>query len=282
MERFDAYVGSIEATLQQAPVVLQSVGMNLPVNISNRVVDHLMLELVEPVIRPKGIGIQRGASLNMLANRSLNLGLFASLHNLGANLSSTLKDADDGSFILDASGGNLASPNMLVHVSGFAADEGFVCFDNATLTAQLDKGVGLHGATNAMHHEPSGLLGHANCSGDLAGANPVLAVAQHPERAHPLIQAERRILEYRPDLEGELLLASRAKPDAPRLDERVFLGAATRARDNAIRPAKVYRVLKAAVWIAEVNNRFLKCLGRFHAIIMRLLSLCVKYVITRN
>jgi hypothetical protein len=38
--------------------------------------------------------------------------------------------------------------------------------------------------------------------------------------------------------------------------------------------------LKAAVWIAEVNNRVLKCLGRAHDSKLRRIALCVKYIIT--
>jgi hypothetical protein len=41
MERFDAHLGSVNAALQQAPVVLEAICMNLRVNISDSVVDHL-------------------------------------------------------------------------------------------------------------------------------------------------------------------------------------------------------------------------------------------------
>ena len=48
----------------------------------------------------------------------------------------------------------------------------------------------------------------------------------------------------------------------------------------AVRPAKVKRIFKAVVGIAEVNNRVLQCLRCVHVVIMRLLALCVKYIIT--
>ena len=115
----------------------------------------------------------------------------------------------------------------------------------------------------------------------LTGTHAIFAVAEHPKGAHPLIQSDWRVFKDRSHLEAELLFAALAKPDAAGADERVILRAAAWARNNAVRPAKIERILKAAVRIAEVNNRFLKCLGRFHINIMRLFSLCVKYIVTK-
>lgn len=133
-----------------------------------------------------------------------------------------------------------------------------------------------------MQHEPSRLLSDADRTGDLAGANAILAITDHPKGAHPFVESQRRILENRTDFERELLLASLAEPHAAGADERMLLRAATGARNYAIRPAKVERILKAAVRIAEVNNRVLECVRRFYVVIMRLFAMCVKYIITLN
>lgn len=59
---------------------------------------------------------------------------------------------------------------------------------------------------NTMEHEPCGLLGNANRAVNLPRANPVLAIGDHPDSREPLIQSERRVLEYGPDLDAELVL----------------------------------------------------------------------------
>ena len=43
-------------------------------------------------------------------------------------------------------------------------------------------------------------------------ANAILAIAEHPHRAEPFIEANSRILENRPDLAGELLPGFEARP----------------------------------------------------------------------
>ena len=42
MERFNTHIGSADAALQQRPEVFKTVGMNLPVNVCNRMVNNLM------------------------------------------------------------------------------------------------------------------------------------------------------------------------------------------------------------------------------------------------
>ena len=93
----------------------------------------------------------------------------------------------------------------------------------------------------------------------------ILAVHKHPKRSHPFIESERRILKDGPDFERELLLASVAEPQAPRLDERVLFRPATRTGDLAIGPAQHLGILERPLWIAKVNNRLLQCLRCFHA-----------------
>jgi hypothetical protein len=170
---------------------------------------------------------------------------------------------------------NATLPRADVHVAGLTADEGLVCFYFST---HRSRHVLVHGLADAMHHEPRRFLSNSKRPRYFARTNSVLTVAEHPERAHPLIQAQRRILKDGSNLESELLLASRAKPYAPSLYEGVLLRSAARARHNTIRPAKVQRVLKAAVWITKVNNGLLKSVRRVHDLKIYADSLCASSI----
>lgn len=64
VKRFNANVGSKNATLQERPEVLKTVGVNLAVNICGRVVDYLVRIMgVEAIIEEQFIGIKRGLLL---------------------------------------------------------------------------------------------------------------------------------------------------------------------------------------------------------------------------
>jgi hypothetical protein len=163
-----------------------------------------------------------------------------------------------------------------VHVLDLAAYKGLIHLNRAREKASARS----HRFADTVKHKPSRLLSDADGPGNLARANAILAIADHPKGAHPLIKAERRVLENRAHFEAELLLAAFAKPDVAGLDERVLLRAATGARNLAIGPTKVQGIFEAAVGIAEVNNRVLQCLRGVHVVIMRLFGLCVKYIFT--
>ena len=71
MERFDAHVSTVDTALQQRPEVLKSVRVHAPINVLDGVVNHLMLELIQPVVRLQGVRVQRGPGFNVLAYFSL-------------------------------------------------------------------------------------------------------------------------------------------------------------------------------------------------------------------
>jgi hypothetical protein len=50
-ERFDAHVRALQAALQKTPEVFESVGVDVPANVFNRVIDHLVLEFGQAIIR---------------------------------------------------------------------------------------------------------------------------------------------------------------------------------------------------------------------------------------
>src|SRR5262249_43778798 len=117
---------------------------------------------------------------------------------------------------------------------------------------------GLHRLADSLQHEPRCFLSDSKSAMNFHTADSILAVREHPKSGHPLIHANRRILKDRSNLEGELLLAVIAKPDSPRFDKRVFLAIAAGTCNLPIRPAQLHGIVKAALLIGEVNNRFLQ------------------------
>jgi hypothetical protein len=86
---------------------------------------------------------------------------------------------------------------MLMHVSRFAADEGFGGFD---LAGHFVPRPHAQREPNAMIEEPSGLLSDANGPVNLIAADSIFAVHNLPHGRQPLVQADRRILHDGSDL----------------------------------------------------------------------------------
>src|SRR5207248_2379234 len=107
---------------------------------------------------------------------------------------------------------------------------GFVHFD---VSAHLVKRTALNRQSEPVHHEPRGFLGDAKIAGDLVAADAVLAVDEHPHRGQPLRERDRAVLEDAADLDGELLPATLALPDAPGGHVGALLALTVRAFDTA-------------------------------------------------
>src|ERR1700761_2201721 len=261
MEWFNRDVGSTQRPLQCAPKVLDSVCMNASPNVSIRMIDNLMSK-VDSAIRMVFIGDnQRSGSYGFVRQIMQNLAC-ASFDNLSPNAAFAFQHPNnDGLALESAIGLKSFRPLRLMHVLGFAAYERLV---HLNFARELRAIIFVHDHPQPMEHEPSGLLGDAKGAVKLVGANTVFAVTKHPQSAKPLIEPDGGILENGSDLDGELLLAALAEPNLASADERMLLRAATGARYHAIRPAKLLRVFKAAFGIAEVDDGFLKCMGRVH------------------
>src|SRR5260370_15573855 len=95
MEWFDTNVSSTESTLQETPEVLKAIGVNLPTDVSFRMVNDFMSEILfESLIGEQLVGIDRRILSNVLMNDLLQLVTFPALDNLSANLTATLQDAN--------------------------------------------------------------------------------------------------------------------------------------------------------------------------------------------
>ena len=195
----------------------------------------------------------------MLAYFALQSILLAIGDNRGANLSAALKDSHDGGLVFRSSSSDAPLALTQVHIPRLAANERLVYFNLSAATAKLlSKEIILQSQSKPLQHEPCRLLSDAKSAMDFHATNAILAVTEHPESRHPFIHTERRILKDRSQFERELLLAGVAKPDAASLNERMFFRAATWTRYLAIRPTELLGVLKATIWIGEVNDGLLK------------------------
>src|SRR5882762_9218608 len=269
MKRLNTNVGSTNAALEKAPEVLKAIGVNHPIDVLDGMVHHAVRVIrFQSLIGEQQIGIDVAASLDMLADFSLQNLFLATRDNRNANFAAALKDADDSHLVFGSRPGDPTGLDTQVHIPSLATDEGFVHFDaSATLAAQLHHGAVLHCLADAVKHEPCRLLSDAQGAGNLAGANAVLRSGDNPDSGKPLIQTERGILEDRSHLRGELALgmAALALPFLLGCKVGNILASACGALD-AFGPTVNNHVLKAVIRIREVNDSVLQCLWPFHVL----------------
>ena len=121
--------------------------------------------------------------------------------------------------------------------------------------------------SQAMQHEPCGLLRHAKVTVNFVRANSVFTANQHPESRKPFLQRDRRILEDGLNLDRKLATAVPALPALLCLEVVGIFGilANTIRASWAIHPAHRGYGINADLFVAKVLNRLLQCLWRFHA-----------------
>jgi len=264
MERHHADVGAFDGALKQRPEVVEAVDVDLALDVFLAVVDHAVnVVVLQALVGQERVGKDFGARLHVLAH----LGLEPSLASIrddakanGAVLSAfavVFHKAHDRDLAHAASALDHPLAAVLVHETRFAADECFIHFSRA---AELIEGLGLHREPNPVQHKPSGLLGNTEPPRYCVGADTVLAVDQHPNAGEPLVEADGAVLKHGPDLDGELLPATLALPDAPGAQERRLSGAAMRT-GRAVRPAQPSEEGKGHIGVREVADRVNQGLG---------------------
>lgn len=268
VEGFDADICALQLALEQTPKVFESVGVNLSVNVSFRVVDNLMLESLglESLIGHERICVDRAPRFDVSANVSLQRVLFAIADYGGANFTATFQNAHDGGFVFGASLSNPALVFIGVHESGRATNESFVHFDRSTGAAKFQERAILHCKTNAMEHEPCRLLSDAKSAAHFIGTDTVLAVGDHPNSDQPLVEGKRGVLKDGAHLNGELPMRvnALALPLALILKEHGILALTSGAGYDTIRPAQLDHEFQAVVRVGEMNDGLLERLGLFH------------------
>src|SRR6266851_4610401 len=273
MKRFHGNVGSTQHSLKQRPEVFESLCVNLSMYVFLSVVHNFMHKVTMQVIESdSAIRIHCAAMLYVFKNCVLQCFALDVRDDLRTHLPQfPVKHAKDGCLVHVAITLPL-SPSPLevelpaaVHLVRVRPDKGFVAFNGAALcSAELVGQIALHGSPEAMKHKPCRLLCNAKRAVKFHAGDAVLAVDQHPECRHPLIESEGRILEDRSYLEGELLIAPLAEPNTPRFDEVIAVGIASRTGHFSVRPAQIFGILERTVGIGEVNDGLLQSLWNLH------------------
>lgn len=262
VEGFDANIGAAQSALEQAPEVLQPIGMDLAANVGLGVVDELVDVFgLESEVSGGFIGEDMGSRFDGcfdVADQSMAAGVGVT-ENHGFDFAIAFQHALDANFATLAATVTAEHPRLAsgVHVPRLAADVGFVNFHFAGELAAL---VVLHRQPDALKHEPSGLLSDSKSAMDLVRTDSVFAVGNHPHGGKPLVQTNGGILENSPNLDRELSLRmpSLALPETAGGDEGHFVGTASRADRSAVFPASYRQILQAIVSVREVKNRFLE------------------------
>lgn len=260
VKRLNRNIRALDAALQETPEILKSIRMNVAFDILNRVVNHLVNVLIHSYVGTKRIGYQLRALRNVLSDRLVNDMLLAAFNYLEAYFATLAFKQTHHRYLADKSSlaADLLSSLILVHESSSAADECLVGFNPRARAAQLLKGSRLHRQSDSVHQEPRGLLSDAKAAMDFIRANPVLRSTDHPDSRKPLIKADRGIFHQGSKLDREHFLAGFTLPRPARRNERVFVRLATRAGNDAIRPAQRDHKGQRVVWISKVNDCLLK------------------------
>jgi hypothetical protein len=93
-------------------------------------------------------------------------------------------------------------------------DESFVGFHDLASAAQGANAGHAHCLADTVRHEPSGLEGHAQGPGKLVAGDALLAGAKQVHRLKPQVHGDVAVLENSANLDGELLAALVAFPEA--------------------------------------------------------------------
>lgn len=137
--------------------------------------------------------------------------------------------------------------------------------------------------SNAVEHEPCGLLTDSQSSVEFPRRNTILGVSEKPHGRKPLVQAQRRVFKDSASLDRELTfrVMTTALPALMLRHEADTLASAGGASD-AVGPALRRKIVQAVRRNSIVDDGFLKSGGRlaFHALRVRLKYGLVKFIIT--
>src|SRR5438270_11182736 len=273
MERFNGNVCAFQPALYEAPKVFESVRVNFSADVSFGMVNDLMnVILVQSPIAVAIIGREMRATFDVISDNGVKGWAFTIRDNQRSNFSLTLQDARDYGFVRHTLSKSRQAGfcfPVSVHEAGLTADESLIYFD---VPLQFSRVRLMESQAKSLQHEPCGLLCDSQSAMNFQAADSVLAVNQHPESSHPLVEGDWRIFHNRSNLDGELLFAVIAEPDAASLNEGMFRSFAARASYFPVRPAQSNGIVERPLRIGEINNRLLQSLWLFHALILAYVS----------
>ena len=277
VEWLDANVRCLECALQKTPEILKPIGVDTAVHVLNGVVNHLMLKLVEPVVRLQRIAIDARSGFHVLAYKRLKFRLAARAAYLRAYRTTAFQHCRYDGFAFRPASDDLLSTLVGVHVPRLAADEGFV---NLNLAAQFVECLTLSRKADAVEHKPCRLLGYAKRAVKFPGRYTILAVKQHPNSRKPLLKCNWGILKDGSGFERErgAGVPCVALPHSAFCEVCDLLRSACGAFHIAARPTERNHELAAIFKAREVNNRIAEGSMVAHKTSMRLISWDVKYI----
>ncbi len=259
VKRFDADVSTLDHPLQQTPKVLNSVRVDLSVNVSLRVIDNAVnISVVKAIIRRMLVAVDVRAFFDMLTDSWLQNLSASSRNDHSPDFAAvSFKQAHDSN-LPDETCSRQFGSLAFVHIASESADESFV---NLDVSRQFAERIVLHCLADSMKQKPRALLSNTKRAMDFVRANAVLCVGDQPDAREPLIKADRRVFHDRPYLDTELFLTGFAFPEATRRKIRQFLARAHRTL-NAVRPAHLRKKVYAVISIREVQDRLLQSLWK--------------------
>jgi len=274
MERLNRHVSPAQVALEEAPEVLQAIRVDLTVDVPLSVIHNVVdITQAEFVIGCSSIGIDLGTIPNLLQDFVLQSLTADVRDDLATNLAKlAVENSLHGSLAHEHIATPLLTANLsdlestgLVHVGRLATDKSLVCFDGSAFrTAEFECRLVLYRFPDTVKHEPCSFLSDTQGPVNFHAADTVLAVHDHPESSHPLVERDGGIFKDGSDLDGELFLTALAEPNPASANESVLVGAAPWASDLPIDPAEFNRKVEGSVWIGEVDNCLLKCFWLFH------------------
>jgi|GEM_PF-2271334 len=280
----DANVSSFDCSLQKAPEVLDTVGMNVSSNVSFGMVNHFMdIFFIQITVRGQGISNKITSSFNELANCVRNCFSAYIRDNLGLDSASMpFQKPHNGNLADSSSPFDYFIPFGFMHVNRFTTDKSFIRFNRAGEFTT----VSTHCQTNSMHHKPSCLLSNADTFGYFIRTNPVLVISNHPDSGEPFFQTYSTILKNSSHFNRELAfrVLRFTLPYTPSFYIPYVLSSASRT-SYSVRPAQSSDILNAYIRIREVIYCFYQCLWLFHCYPPNLYTYmiaqkfyCVKYI----
>jgi len=158
-------------------------------------VDYLMLIiLAKSNIGRRSVRHKIGSGFNVFPNKSLQGPLFGIWYNGCMNFFPALENSQYNGLILWSVCSNSPCSLIGVHVLFLSADESLIHFDFVLRSADLVHWaiavIFLHAQTDAMQHEPCGLLSDAKSAAYFIGTYAVLAVRNQPNSDKPLVQGQ--------------------------------------------------------------------------------------------
>src|SRR5258708_9562230 len=266
MKRFYSNVGATKASLQQAPEVCKAVRVDARVNVAFCVINNAVNEVVAYFVISDGvICVNLRSVFDVLQQNGLQGFPCDIRDHFSANLTEiAVKDSlHDRLTAMYSAFVYQLQLAILVHVLCESANKRFIRFKFRVRPTEFcgSERSAMQSLTNPLEHEPCRALSHPDSLTEFIATDPVLASDQHPDGDHPLIKTDGGILEHGFNLDGKLLLAVIAEPDAARLDKRMLLGTATWAEHDSIRPTQLDSVVEGPLRIGEVDHRFLERFG---------------------